>query len=713
MINQRRPAALAFISYLPWWALFVWISSVAWFLCDDAFISFRYVRNLLEGHGLVFNPGEYVEGYTNFLWILELAAIWAVAGVPPEQAAPWLSVGYTIGTVAVVLWWAARLPSQHNRGLVGWMALGLLCSSATFAVWTSAGGLETRQFTFFVVLAVVCLYLYRDGRGLLVTASLSLAAAELTRPEGLMLAGLCFAWFAYRDFFKERSITVSLLRKLLCLLAPFAFVVAAHYLSRYAYYGEWLPNTYYAKHVRPWYDSGFRYLSAAALETGLYLLLPLAFLALYSRWQIYRDPSFSLPLLCVCVHMAYLVPIGGDHFEYRPLDFYWPLLSIPASQGIADLGANLAGAARRFARQFKAFVTTEAFTIVLFLPILFYANSIQSALLFEGLEVREPVFMHHFELGQENASWLLKAPGMPALVSMSNDLRSQLTKQLVGTRAAEHREFVVYNYAAWKPYEKIERGAIPENAVMSGGDIGRFYYLPDLTVIDENGLTDATVARMPVLHPNSERIIAHDRETAPEYLQQRGVNIGILAAEDNESDANNRGAMFAIKMGPNLWMPAMTDDPALALELHARERQSVPVRPHEVQVQLKRAVHYDRDISLIDLAFERNDLLWMKTRWQTAPGLENDLKTSLRLYNEEGKRVWAHDYFLFTLSVKPTSVWEPNIPINILSQVDIPPDIPPGEYELRLVVYDGHTLIPTVELGVWQGETVLAQLQIQ
>ena len=59
-----------------------------------------------------------------------------------------------------MLWWVARLPSLRNRGLVGWMALGLLCSSATFAVWTSGGGLETRQFTFFIVAAVVCLSLY-------------------------------------------------------------------------------------------------------------------------------------------------------------------------------------------------------------------------------------------------------------------------------------------------------------------------------------------------------------------------------------------------------------------------------------------------------------------------------------------------------------------------------------------------------------------------
>src|SRR5688572_25266220 len=46
------------------------------FLTDDAFISFRYARNLARGAGLVFNPGEApVEGYTNFLWVLLLAGL--------------------------------------------------------------------------------------------------------------------------------------------------------------------------------------------------------------------------------------------------------------------------------------------------------------------------------------------------------------------------------------------------------------------------------------------------------------------------------------------------------------------------------------------------------------------------------------------------------------------------------------------------------------
>ena len=178
---------------LPWLVLLAWLTSVAWFLTDDAFISFRYVRNLLEGHGLVFNPGEYVEGYTNFLWILELAALWGLFGLRPEQAAPWLSVAYTVGTLAALWWWLARSPARHDRGFLAWLALGLLCSSATFAVWTAGGGLETRQFTCFIVVAVVCLAVHRHQRWGLLAASVSLAAAALTRPEGLMLAAAALA----------------------------------------------------------------------------------------------------------------------------------------------------------------------------------------------------------------------------------------------------------------------------------------------------------------------------------------------------------------------------------------------------------------------------------------------------------------------------------------------------------------------------------------
>ncbi|MEZ4824399.1 MAG: hypothetical protein R2942_19210 [Ignavibacteria bacterium] len=43
------------------------------FIQDDAFISFRYVQNFVDGNGLVFNIGERVEGYANLLWVLILS----------------------------------------------------------------------------------------------------------------------------------------------------------------------------------------------------------------------------------------------------------------------------------------------------------------------------------------------------------------------------------------------------------------------------------------------------------------------------------------------------------------------------------------------------------------------------------------------------------------------------------------------------------------
>ncbi len=559
--------------YLPWLALLGWLTSLAWFLCDDAFISFRYVRNLLEGHGLVFNPGEYVEGYSNFLWVLELAAIWGILGVRPEQAAPWLSVVCTATTIAAMLWWVGRMPGMRHRSLVGWMALGLLCSSATFAVWTSGGGLETRQFTFFIVLAVVCLGLYRDNRWGLLAASLSLAAAAYTRPEGPLLAVCCFGWFAVqrsrerrrlagREFWSDCSY----------LIAPFALLVAAHYLFRYSYYGEWLPNTYYAKHVRPWYGSGFRYLVAAALETGLYLLLPLSWLALRARWQSQRDGTYGLALLCVVAHMAYALRIGGDHFEYRPLDFYWPLLAVPAAAGIVRLGAMIAGALRRmraFVRGGDVIASPQTWALALFIPVLFYAGAMQGVLLFEGAAIRERILRLHIELNEKNAGWLLAAPGMPMLVAISNDLRRQSAQQLVGSRFTEHREFANMQIQSWKPYEKAERGVIPDDALMVIGSVGiPFYYVPDLKIIDAFGLTDATVARNPVSKPNHERVIAHDRRPPSGYIQQRGVNFFLYPPAFHAADALSR-AHYAVKVAPDLWMPFNASDHQWVLERFA------------------------------------------------------------------------------------------------------------------------------------------------
>ncbi len=536
---------------LPWLALLGYLTHTAWFLCDDAFISFRYARNLLEGHGLVFNPGEYVEGYSNFLWVLELAALWGAFGLRPEHTAPWLSVACTIGTLAAMLWWVGRLPGLSHRRLVAWMAVGLVCSSATFAVWTSAGGLETRQFTLFVVLAVVGLTLYPENRRALLGVSLSLAAASLTRPEGPLFAACCFGWYAVQRRVGTGRWGLGW-RDATALVAPFVLLVAGHYLWRYGYYGEWLPNTYYAKYVRPWYEMGIRYLAAATVETGMYLLVPLAILAGVRDWRARRSLVFVLPLFCIGLHMAYVARIGGDRFGYRLLDVYWPLLAVPAAAGIVQLGRGLAATVRQWppCPTRRSATRARIAALLLFLPVVFYCGAIQAT--------------RHFsdsKSGKTTLGWLQTAPGMPTLVSLSEDLKKTLNRSgirsiaiLKGAERTPLRE--------WRPYTNMARGIIPADALAFTAPAGiPPYFVPDLRFIDTWGLTDATIARNPVTRPNSRRKMNHDRQPPPGYLAARGVNFAVHPSATSREEALAR-ALYAVPVGPDLWMPF--DAPSLA-----------------------------------------------------------------------------------------------------------------------------------------------------
>ena len=71
------------------------------FTYDDAYISFRYAANLVAGHGLVYNPGEFIEGYTNFLWTLLIAAGMQI-GVGPHITSKVVGAACSIATLVVV-----------------------------------------------------------------------------------------------------------------------------------------------------------------------------------------------------------------------------------------------------------------------------------------------------------------------------------------------------------------------------------------------------------------------------------------------------------------------------------------------------------------------------------------------------------------------------------------------------------------------------------
>ena len=140
------------------------------------------------------------------------------------------------------------------------------------------------------------------------------------------------------------------------------------------------------------------------------------------------------------------------------------------------------------------------------------------------------------------------------------------------------------------------------------------------------------------------------------------------------------------------------------------------------------SVRYDGGIDLRGLALGRGakqfplhrmpDLeedrsLWTSLQWRMQPGVDVDFAVSLRLYDAAGARVFQTDrrLTLGRLHHAHTSLWPTDEPIDTLVHLQFPADLPAGEYELRLVVYDADSLTPTVEIGVWEPETVLARLR--
>lgn len=113
------------------------------------------------------------------------------------------------------------------------------------------------------------------------------------------------------------------------------------------------------------------------------------------------------------------------------------------------------------------------------------------------------------------------------------------------------------------------------------------------------------------------------------------------------------------------------------------------------------------------LNLEQDRSLWGVMRWQTAPELNVDYAISLRLYDTQGQLVHQADDLIWHPSGHvPSSHWSSSELVDSLFQLEFPDSLLPGEYELRLVVYNFDTLVPTVEIGVWQPEKILARLRL-
>ena len=289
--------------WLRWWPLLSWLAlfltmvGTAW-VCDDAYITFRTVDNLLHGHGAVFNVGERVQSFTHPLWMLLHVPFYALTG-NIYYVTLFLSFTLSLGAAALL---ARLLRSRMAWGLV---PLVLLCSKAYVEYATS--GLENPLTVFLLVLFAYVL-LEREGHARqLLHLSLVLALVFTNRMDAILMLFPALAW----RFWQVRS-----WRNVGLVLLGFLPIFAWELFS-VIYYGFPFPNTAYAK-------LGTGIPQGQLLRQGVYYFLD----------SISRDmltvPLILLGALCglfhkrawplaigVSLYLVYILRIGGDFMTGR------------------------------------------------------------------------------------------------------------------------------------------------------------------------------------------------------------------------------------------------------------------------------------------------------------------------------------------------------------------------------------------------------------
>ena len=237
-----------FLLYFFYLAACVWYSSFLTFddqryfwMVDDAMISMRYAWHLAHGHGLIWNIGEYVEGYTNFLMVLLMT--------PPNYffskqyavlVAQILSCATNFGTGFMLVRLLKSMPQipkneSSDLPLVTFLVLLLTFLYQPFTMW-SVGGMETGLLTFLVVWSLCLTFesIHKSsGRAWL---GFLYFLMVMTRPDSMIFVVLCLFYICLKKKREEwRSYSPTLL---VCFGG-----IALHTAWRSYYYGSFIPNT--------------------------------------------------------------------------------------------------------------------------------------------------------------------------------------------------------------------------------------------------------------------------------------------------------------------------------------------------------------------------------------------------------------------------------------------------------------------------------------
>ncbi|MEE2750390.1 MAG: hypothetical protein VX519_03100 [Myxococcota bacterium] len=298
---------------------------------DDAFISFRYAQHLVEGHGLVFNVGEQVEGYTNFSWTVLVAAAMKL-GLEPVRFTWVLGIACYLGCL-VLLWRVSlRMSAQREGGELVVPVAALAWAVHHHAQVFATSGLETPLFVLLVTAIGVFVVEAQSPRAWVAVGALG-AAACLTRPDGGLYYGLAVIAAGLTRENRRSS--------LVAVLVPGLGVGLPYVAWKLQWFGELLPNTFYAKAGSgPRWAEGVHYMLIYVQMYWVGLVGVLAALLLWVRgepggaaWRGRRGGRFLVAVLVsTCLYVG---RVGGDFMFARFLVPVTPLafLALEAAVG--------------------------------------------------------------------------------------------------------------------------------------------------------------------------------------------------------------------------------------------------------------------------------------------------------------------------------------------------------------------------------------------
>lgn len=467
-----------------------WLAGFAAYLgwhetIDDAAITFTYSQNLVRGEGLVLTPGaDAVEGYTTFLWMLAMTPVEAL-GFDSIGFAKVLGVTLAVGTLACLAWIPA-VAFRRPASLLDLLAPALTAAALPFALW-SVSGMENAMQSFFLVVAVYLTMREVNEPSATPWSAAAFLCVALTRPEGIAYFAAAVAHRLLLMAMGRRS------RMDLVWLAVFVVPFALYHIGHFIYFGELVPNTYFAKASDRSFTQLFEYLTSPE-DPGFgavrgffteYWPLPTFSLWGFSPESIYGLQWHALVILAPLLGFCVLGRRGLTHW------------SLPLGIVIIGISAVVYGGGDWM--PYHRFISP-------LLPLIYLCvqESVR-AFIWEGARLVAAVrqrahFVKHNDASQSTGRAgpsVLVLGGLMAVIGLTL-LVSTLSESVDRAGQVRDRPFWAEYSIVKERAEEMQALAVCLNrprATILTPDIGAFAYNTELQVIDIVGLADAYVAR--------------------------------------------------------------------------------------------------------------------------------------------------------------------------------------------------------------------------